>query len=100
MIGTNMLFNNVTFTNPSGISAVQNLTHPDEYLSSEIKSKHYKMTVPRNLEYSSIVGDSPTLPSPYAGSPGCVVLWGERFTASTAYFLVDIEAVWQLRGRN
>jgi len=100
MIGTNMLFNGTTFTNPTAYSAIYNLSNPKEVTSSQIGVYTYRMVVPKGLEFSSITGDIPSTATPYAGSPGTVVIYGDRFTSSTAYFTVDVIMIHQLRGRN
>jgi hypothetical protein len=97
MIATNMLYNGTTFNTPTSLVNVQNCTRPMDCSTYGVKPLIYKMAVPRNLEYLSIIGDIPTIPAPYAGSPGCVVVWGDNLTVSTNYFQVDIEAIWQLR---
>jgi len=99
MVGTNMIFNGTTFTAPTSATNVQNTAHPIDLCTYGVRPVHYRMVVPRSLEYSSITGDIPTIPTPFAGSPGCVVVWGDNLTVSTNYFQVDIHAIWHLRGR-
>lgn len=99
MVGTNMLFNGTTFTTPTSATGVQNTTHPIDLCTYGVRPVRYRMVVPSSLEYSSVTGDIPTIPTPYAGSPGCVVVWGDNLTVSTNYFQVDIHAIWHLRGR-
>jgi len=105
IFGTNMVFNQTTFTLPTGTVSVQNLTKPETCLSSALDKPYtYVVQVPSNLGYLSIgtsasTGDSPSVPTPFAGSPGAMVIWGDRFTSSTAYFQLESEAIWQLRGR-
>lgn len=59
----------------------------------------YQMVVPRNLEFASISADSPSPATPWAGSPGCVYVWGSNLSASFQYLNVDIIATYELRAR-
>jgi len=99
IIGTNMLFNGTTFTTPTSATNVQNTTHVVDLDTYGVRSFRYNMVVPTSLEYLSITGDIPTIPAPFAGSPGCVCVWADNLTVSTNYFQVDIHAIWHLRGR-
>jgi len=99
MVGTSMLFNKTTFTNPTGLSSVQNTSNPKDFSTYTVAPHYYQMVVPPGLEYSSITNDVPSTATPYAGSPGSVVVYGDSLTAATNYFNVDIQAVFQLRGR-
>jgi len=99
MVGTNMLFNKTTFTNPTGLVSVQNTANPKDFSTFSVVPHRYQMVVPPGLEFSSITNDVPSTATPYAGSPGAVVVWGDNLTAATNYFNVDIIAVFQLRGR-
>jgi len=99
IVGTNMLFNGTTFTAPTSATNVQNTAHPIDLCTYGVRPVRYHMVVPKSLEYSSITGDIPSVPTPFAGSPGCVVVWGDNLTVSTNYFQVDIHAIWHFRGR-
>jgi hypothetical protein len=99
LIGTNVLFNLTTFTTPTSALNVQNLENKAEVVTNLVRPFDYFMVVPGGLEFSSIVNDVPSTPTPYAGSPGCVCLWGDNMTPSTAYFRVHVTAKWHLRGR-
>ncbi len=59
----------------------------------------YKMVVPPGLEYSSISADAPSTVTPWAGSPGCVYVFGDGLSASFQYFRVDVIATYTFRGR-
>jgi len=98
-IGTNYIFNLSTFTNPAAITAVQNLAAPAECSTYMVRPFAYAMAVP-SLEFSGITQDAPSAPTPWAGSPGTVCVWGDGLTASTSYFFVDVLAKYILRGRN
>ncbi len=60
---------------------------------------YYRMVVPRSLEYSSITSDSPNPPTPWAGSPGIVYIFGDGLSASFQYLKVDIIATYALKAR-
>lgn len=59
----------------------------------------YKMVVPQGLEYASISADAPATVTPWAGSPGCVYVFGDGLSASFQYFRVDVIATYAFRGR-
>lgn len=100
MIGTNMLANYTTFTTPTSYVSVQNLARKVTISSSEIKPVRYRFLVPKNLEYSSLTADAPSTPTPWAGTPGAVYIYGDGFTNSDAYYTVDWEnVIFHLRGR-
>jgi len=98
-IGTNMLFNNTTFTTPASINDVQNLTRMIVIQTYQQRPFRYRMPVPPGLEFTSITADSPALVSPWAGSPGCVVVYGTNLSITENYFSVHVEATYELRGR-
>lgn len=98
MIGTNMIFTSATYSDPSSINQVQNLTNPRTFSTNSVRPYVYPMPVP-NLEFSNITADSPSTPTPWAGSPGCVVIWADGLTPSTAYLQIDLICTYWLRGR-
>lgn len=98
-VGTNMIFTNGTFSNPTSVTQVQNLTRVVQVPSNLIRPYRYRYPVPPGLEFSNITQDSPTTATPWAGSPGMLCWWGDGFTPSTAYFKVDFVGVFHLRGR-
>jgi len=98
-VGTNMIFTAATFTTPTSVTNVQNLTKVVQVPSNLVRSYRYRFPVPPGLEFSNITQDSPTTATPWAGSPGNVVWWGDGFTVSQAYYRVDVEAVFHMRGR-
>jgi len=99
MIGTNMIFTAVTHTTPTSFLSVQNLEGKSEVPTFMTRAFTYSLRVPRGLEFSNITADSPSSPTPWAGSPGCAVIYGDDFTVSTTYLLCDGKARWILRGR-
>ncbi len=96
---TNMIFTAATNTTPTSALQVQNQTRVFTITTNSVTPVRYLMPVPSDLEFSNITSDSPSTPTPWAGSPGCVCLWADNLTPSTAYFRVDVEAVYHLRGR-
>lgn len=99
LIGTNMLQNGTTFTTPTSINDVANLDRKREVSTFLTRPLRYRMVVPRGLEFSGITNDMPTVPLPYAGSPGVVKVWGDNLDTSTGYFIIHVTARWMLRGR-
>jgi len=98
IVSTNMLMNMNSLTNPSSYIDVQNEDHAVRLSTLSVTPLTYYMSVPA-LDYANIVGDPPSPPTPWAGSPGLVRFFANGLTASTVYFQVDSEAVWKLRGR-
>lgn len=99
IVGTNMQMNATTFTAPTSTISVQNLDRKAEYSTSALTVQRYRMKVPRGLEYSQLA-DTPTIPSPFSGSPGMILGWADNLTASTSYFIAHLTTVHELRGRN
>jgi hypothetical protein len=99
IIGTNIQFTYSTYTTPTAFSQVQNLAKRTIITSARTNSFVYEAWVPRDLEFAIITADSPVSATPWAGSPGAVVVFGNAFTPVTAYFDVTITAQYQLRGR-
>jgi hypothetical protein len=98
-IATNMLFNANSFTQPTNYPSVENSTKVARANSTSTRNFKYDMRVPKKLEFANIVGDNPSPPTPFAGSPGLIVIYGSGFTSSTVYWQVSVTAVFELRGR-
>lgn len=101
-VGTNMIMNGTTFTTPSAIADVINLAKRVDVGSCKPVQTNYKMVVPSSLEYLSTAtgSDRPTVPNPYAGSPGAVVVFGTNFGVSVPYWYCSSISRFHLRGRN
>jgi len=99
VMGTNMLMNQNVNTAPTGWPSVENTTKQSFIMTAQVKQKTYNMVVPKGLEFSNIVGDAPSPVTPWAGSPGLMLFYGDGLTASTTYFQVNFTAVYGLRGR-
>ena len=99
MIGTNQLMTSGTAVAPTDYKLVQNLSKPDIVDSNLVSPKYYSAPVPAGLEFANITSDSPTTPTPWAGSPGCLLMYTDLASASEPYFLVDALAVYHLSGR-
>lgn len=102
LIGTDMNSNYTTHAStPLTAQQVYNLPRLVYLqLNDTVEPFQYQMIVPRNLEFSSITNDAPTVPTPYAGSPGCVYVFANDLSASRVYLKVDVRATWLLRGRH
>lgn len=99
-VGYNMAATDATHTNPTSMAQVTNLTNSRVLNSQKATPTHFKAPIPRNLEFSLMANDSPTLATPYAGSPGMFLIYGDGFSATaTGYWRVDLLAVWHCRGR-
>jgi len=97
--GTNMLFNATTYSVPNSLNEVINLPGLRTMSTTQLSSKRIPMVVPANLEFLSISGDAPTIPLPFAGSPGAICAFAAGLTVSTTYIQVEMFATWHLRGR-
>lgn len=100
--GTALLANGTTHAStPLAITDVQNLDRKSIFpMGLYVDRIHrYNMSVPKALEFSSITADAPATPTPWAGSPGCVYLFGDHATVSTPYLVVWVTARWHLRSR-
>jgi len=97
--GTNYSYTFATFTNPTNAAGAQNTTRCQRIPTYLTRAYQYNYPVPPKLDYSLITADSPTTPTPWAGSPGAIVVWAEALSASTKYFNVDFSVVYHLRGR-
>ncbi len=88
-------------TTPLGYNDVQNLARVKLIPCGGNTSRtvSYRMVVPRNLDYTLLTNDSPTVATPYAGSPGCVYIYADTLTPSRRYYTIDVECVYLLRGR-
>lgn len=101
-VGTNMGENGTTYTVPNSPSFVTNLSNPTIIGSQLLDHVEYDMKMPKNLEFSTMDSDIPSVPTPWAGSPGVVSFYGSGFTPSSntlLYYRVDIEVISHLRGR-
>jgi hypothetical protein len=100
-VGYNMSFTDATHTNPTSMAQVTNLTNSRVINSQKATPTVFTAPVPRRLDHSLMAQDSPTLATPYAGSPGMFVMWGDGFSASViGFWRVDLTAIWHCRGRN
>lgn len=99
LLGTNMIQNQSTGVTPTNFSDVQNLTSVVKINTSRVTNFTYRMVVPKALEFASVTADAPSPPTPWAGCPGIIAYYSTALTASTVYFQIHIQAVYELRGR-
>jgi len=100
IVGYNGLYNSTTSTAPTGFLGVANCTHKVTISTNIIRPFIYRVPIARGLEYTLISADCPSAPTPWAGSPGVVSVWGDHMQASQDYFIVDVtNAVYYLKGR-
>ncbi len=99
LIGTHPSYNATTFTNPASAAGVENSQGFVEIHTATDRVLHYYMWLPKDVGYSTLGEDAPTIPTPYAGSPGAVQVWAQDLSVSQNYFSVQCTAVWALRGR-
>lgn len=99
ILSTNMFQNQNTGVTPTGWVDVQNQTKPVRISTLMVKETYYNMPVPKGLEFAGITADAPSPATPWAGSPGVISWYSTGLTASTTYFTLHLEGVWELRGR-
>ncbi len=99
VLGTNMAMSQNTGSVPTSFTDVTNLSGHRTIATTSVRPVIYNMSIPGNLEYSVLTNDAPSPATPWAGSPGCVVIYGTGLTVSTVYFNVDVEVTYVLRGR-
>ncbi len=100
VMGTDPSMNATTYTAPSGYADVMNLSDKKCYASVSNRLIVRPMLVNQSLDFTNIDADSPTLPVPYAGSPGVLQVYATGGTNSTVYTTsLLITATYQLRGR-
>jgi len=102
MMGTQMQANqNSHASTPLTISQVENLANV-RYLNVGYsvfdRPFVYRMVV-LPLDYASITSDAPTPVTPWAGSPGCVYLFGDNLSVDFSYLKADVIATFKFRGR-
>ncbi len=54
----------------------------------------------RDLDFTKIDADAPTLPTPFAGSPGVLMLYADSGAVSTGYATLLTQASYWVRGRH
>ncbi len=102
LCGTQMQANQSTHaTPPLALSQVVNLTRVVSFNvgPGQTRSYSYRMAVPRNLEYASITADAPATVTPWAGSPGCVYVFGDHLQTGQSIVNIDVFCTYHLRGR-
>lgn len=95
-VGWNPLFNHTTYTNPSSITEVINLSpHVVIPLGKAVLTNVPGM--PKISLYGNIADVDPKVS---VGDCGAWVIYGTGLTASTAYFTATLHAVYSFRGRH
>ncbi len=98
--GTDMRMNGTTFTPPTQYIDVINLSDRQLFCRTNPNLINIRRTVPRNLEYTNIAEDCPTLPIPYAGSPGVLQIYGDGAVVSGVQTTqLVVTCTYMLRGR-
>lgn len=99
MVGTDNTMNYTTNTTPTSYTDVQNLERKKDICTYTVIPVSYRQAVPKNLDFSNLDADAPTLPTPFAGSPGVVKVFSQGLTNSQDYFFVDAVVTYHLKGR-
>jgi len=102
-LGTNCEMNATTNSAPTSRISVANLRRKKKWVTTDRKILTYNMYVPRSVMPLPILpsgSDVPTLVTPYAGSPGAILGWGDGFANSTQYLTgIEVTATFHLTGR-
>ncbi len=100
VIGTDMRMNSTTFTLPTQYLDAYNLSDRKLFARTNPRQITFERQVPKNLEYTNIADDCPTLPVPFSGSPGVIQIVSLGNIASITHTTVLLcSATYQLRGR-
>ncbi len=100
MMATDMRYNGTTFTSPTQYLDVYNISDRKLHSRSNPRLVTFRRQVPRDLEFSNIEADCPTLPVPFSGSPGVIQIFGSGLPVSTAATTtIFITATYEVRGR-
>ncbi len=98
--GTDMSMNGTTFTSPTTYIEVYNCTDRRWFCRTNPGQITFRRRVPRDLEHTLISADCPTLPVPFAGSPGVIQVLSVGNNPSTLLTTpLIITATYHLRAR-
>ncbi len=100
VIGTDMRMNATTYTPPTAYLDVYNMSDRQTWNRRIYTKFTFRRRVPRDLEYTNIADDCPTLPVPFSGSPGVVQIYanGEAVSTTITTTLL-VTATYMLKGR-
>ncbi len=100
VLGTDMRMNSTTYTLPSAYLDVYNIADRRVFAKCTNVKSVFRRKVPKDLEFTNIADDCPTLPVPFAGSPGVVQWFADGLTVSNTYTTqLLITATYELRSR-
>ncbi len=100
MMGTDLRYNGTTFTSPTQYLDIYNIADRKLFARTNPQLVTFRRQVPRDLEFSNIEADCPTLPVPFSGSPGVIQVYATNAPVSTAATTtIVVTATYELRGR-
>lgn len=100
VIGTDMRMNATTYTSPTAYLDVYNMSDRQTWNRRIYTKFTFRRRVPRDLEFTNIADDCPTLPVPFSGSPGVVQIYSSGEAVSTTITTtVLVTATYMLKGR-
>ncbi len=100
VLGTDMRMNGTTFTLPTAYIDVYNASDRRTFARTNPMKVRFRRQVPKNLEHTNIADDCPTLPVPYAGSPGVIQVFSSGNQVSTQLTTILLcSATYHLKGR-
>ncbi len=98
--GTDLKENSTTYTLPTAYLDVYNTPDAQTFSKAIARKVVIRRYVPRNLDFANIDADAPTLPVPYAGSPGVLKFIATGATASTTFTTaILIRCTYEVKGR-
>ncbi len=104
VMGTDPTMNTNNSSDPTSYNDVQNRPDVQYYISNKEGIIRKRMRVAPNLEFLPLTADAPTTPTPFAGSPGVIAIYGNGWNTGgtgapvTTYVLCF--GTWELRGRS
>ncbi len=100
VLGTDMRMNATTYTPPTSYIDVYNMSDRQTWNRRIYTKFVFRRRVPKDLEFTNIADDCPTLPVPFAGSPGVIQVYGFGDAASTTLTTtILVTCTYILRGR-
>ncbi len=99
-MGTDMRMNATTYTSPSAPLDIYNASDRRLFARTDWKKVLFRRRVPKDLEFTNIADDCPTLPVPFAGSPGVIQILSLGNVVSVAHTTtILVTGTYMLKGR-
>ncbi len=100
VMGTDMRMNATTYTLPTAYLDIYNMSDRKMYCRTSPALISFRRRVPRALDFTNIADDCPTLPVPFAGSPGVIQIFATGGAVSSQLTTtIMVTATYMLKGR-